>query len=157
MDRWTVKPSGDKTAGEKPRFDFYEILPGAKDGKAAKPVPPIARLEPKAEGKLPAPTTTPAAPVSSKEPKESSAPAKEASKEIYALQAGAFQNISDAESLKAKIAFSGHEAVIKTVNFPDKGTLYRVRLCPYRSLDELNRIKVALSQNGIATAVVKSE
>ncbi len=142
-------------AGDKPRFDFYDILPG-KDGKGGKaPVPPIARLDTKPEAKPSAAKDVPAAPVPAKEAMKDTP--KEASKEVYMLQAGAFQNIGDAESLKAKIAFAGLDAVVKTVNFPDKGTLYRVRLGPYRSVDEMNRIKTALSQNGIAAAVVKTE
>ena len=74
----------------------------------------------------------------------------------FFLQAGAFQSVTDAENLKAKIAFSGFEANVRPVNLSDKGTLYRVRLGPYKSPDEVNRIKLTLSQNGINAAVVKA-
>ena len=47
-------------------------------------------------------------------------------------------------------------ANVRQVNLPDKGTLYRVRLGPYKSVDEVNRIKTMLSQNGIGAAVVKA-
>jgi cell division protein FtsN len=46
---------------------------------------------------------------------------------------------------------------VKPVNVPEKGTLYRVRLGPYKSQDEVNRIKGVLSQNGISAAVVRPE
>jgi cell division protein FtsN len=139
-----VREPGDKTKGdEKPRFEFYQILPGEKDAKG--------KAAAKAESK-PAPPS-----VASAAPSDAVTSAKEARKEIYMLQAGAFQNESDAESLKAKIAFAGMEATVRSVNLPDKGTLYRVRLGPYRSIDEVNRIKTALSQNGIAAAVVKPD
>ena len=85
-------------------------------------------------------------------PKEGS---KSSGNETVYLQAGAFQSETDAENLKAKIAFSGFEANVRAVNLPDKGTLYRVRLGPYKSADEVNRIKATLSQNGIGAAVVK--
>ena len=73
------------------------------------------------------------------------------------LQAGAFQNESDAESLKAKIAFAGYEATVRPVNLPDKGTLYRVRLGTYRNIEEVNRVRAALASNGITASVVKVE
>ena len=76
--------------------------------------------------------------------------------ETVFLQAGAFQSETDAENLKAKIAFSGFEANVRSVNLPDKGTLYRVRLGPYKSAEEVNRIKATLSQNGISATVVKA-
>jgi cell division protein FtsN len=88
-------------------------------------------------------------------PKEAT-PVKSLNETLY-LQAGAFQSEAEAENLKAKIAFSGFEASIKAVNVAGKGTLYRVRLGPYKSQDEVNRIKGVLSQNGIGAAVVKQD
>ena len=38
---------------------------------------------------------------------------------------------------------------------PDKGTHYRVRLGPFARLDELNRVRQTLAQNGIDAALVK--
>lgn len=151
-----------KDGTDKPRFEFYDILPGEKGSKpdaankatssAGKPaeLPPIATaaLKTAPEIKRDAPllkanelTATPAA----------------TGKESYLLQAGAFQNESEAENMKAQIAFAGMEAFVRSVNLPDKGTLYRVRLGPYKSFEEVNRIKAALSQNGINAAVVKAE
>ena len=142
-----------KEGSDKPRFEFYQTLPGDKDGtkgnKAGKVVEPkiAAKVEP----------TGKAAPTPNAAGDANKDVAKPPSKESYSLQAGAFQSESDAENLKAKIAFAGMEATVRSVNLPDKGTLYRVRLGPYRSLDEVNRIKAALSQNGISAAVVKPE
>jgi len=122
-----------KTSPEKSRFEFYQILPGEKDaGKAAKPA-----IKKPAESQ---PAEKPAA----------------GAKEIYFLQAGAFQNETDADNMKAKIAFIGLAASVKAVTLADKGTLYRVRLGPYQSLEEVNRIKSALSDNGVGAAVVKT-
>ena len=44
---------------------------------------------------------------------------------------------------------------MRAVNIPEKGTLYRVRLGPYQSLDDANRIKTALSQNGVGAAIIR--
>ena len=140
-----------KEGGEKPRFEFYQILPGEKDPSAA--------------GKKPADTASnkSSTPPHAADAKRDAAPAKPAAtpaaggKEAYFLQAGAFQNETDAENLKAKIAFAGMEANVKSVNLAAKGTLYRVRLGPYKSLEEVNRIKATLSQNGINAAMVRPE
>lgn len=131
----------EKADPDKPRFEFYQILPGDKAG-----------TNPKAQGKAaepkaPAPKADAGAPKAA--PKADSSP-------IVFLQAGAFQNQTDAENLKAKIAFAGFEAHVRAVNVADKGTLYRVRLGPYQSAEEVSRIKLALSQNAINTNVVKS-
>ena len=47
-------------------------------------------------------------------------------------------------------------AASETCGIPDKGTLYRVRLGPYQSLDDANRIKAALSQNGVGAAIIRT-
>jgi cell division protein FtsN len=45
---------------------------------------------------------------------------------------------------------------VRAVAVPDKGKLYRVRLGPYQSLDDANRIKAALSQNGVGAAIIRT-
>ena len=71
-----------------------------------------------------------------------------AAKDVYYVQAGSFQNVDDAEKLKAKLAFSGFEASLQTVNIPDKGVWHRVRLGPYSST-EAGKTIAALKLNGI--------
>ena len=75
---------------------------------------------------------------------------------MYWLQAGAFSEEKEADNLKAKIALTGLEAAVRPVSIPDKGTLYRVRLGPYQSLDDANRIKAALAQNGVGVAIIRT-
>ncbi len=133
----------DGTDPAKPRFEFYQILPGEKDGKehAANPAKRPADPPPAA-------------------PKDSKTNTKEPPKslnEIVYLQAGAFQSEAEADNMKAKVAFAGFEATTKPVNVAGKGTLYRVRLGPFKSQEEVNRIKGVLSQNGIGAAVVKAD
>lgn len=142
------KPAGDKAAAkasERPRFEFYQILPGEKEGadKDAKPAP-----------KAP-PPQAPSPSVASKPGSNPSTP-KAFSGEQYWLQAGAFSEEREADNLKAKIALSGLEATVRSVNTADKGTLYRVRLGPYQSLDVANRIKSSLSQNGVGAAIIRT-
>jgi cell division protein FtsN len=128
-------------AAERPRFEFYQILPGDKDAEA--------RAVPKAPPPAPAPAAAP-------KPGSSPASPKPHGGEVYWLQAGAFSEEKEADNLKAKIAFTGLEATVRAVAIPDKGTLYRVRLGPYQSLDDANRIKSALAQNGVGAAIIRT-
>jgi cell division protein FtsN len=122
---------------ERPRFEFYQILPGDKV---------VSEKEAKVAAKAPA------------APKPGSSPAspKPHSGEIYWLQAGAFSEEREADNLKAKIALTGLEAAVRPVNIPDRGTLYRVRLGPYQSVEDANRTKTTLSQNGVAAAIIRT-
>ena len=78
-----------------------------------------------------------------------------AARETFFLQAGAFQNAPDADNLKARLALLGVEATIQTTTLPDKGVWHRVRVGPYTSVEELNRTRDTLKQNGVETALIK--
>jgi cell division protein FtsN len=114
--------------GEKPKFDFYKILPGQEE------------------------------PVSEKELRErmkSGRGQQDAARDVYFIQAGSFQNPADADNQKARLAILGFDSSVEPANLPDKGTWYRVRLGPYSKLDEINRIRQALAQNNIDASLVK--
>ena len=113
---------------EKPRFDFYKILPGQE--------------EPVSEREL-------------RERMKAGRGQQEAAKDVYFIQAGSFQNPADADNQKARLAILGFESSVEPANLPDKGTWYRVRMGPYNKLDEINRIRQALAQNNIDASLVK--
>jgi Cell division protein len=72
----------------------------------------------------------------------------------YYLQAGAFGNAADAEEMKARLALLGFEA--KTLAAQEGETLlHKVRLGPYKSLDELNTVRARLTQGGVETMLVR--
>ncbi|HWR76045.1 MAG TPA: SPOR domain-containing protein [Thiobacillus sp.] len=83
------------------------------------------------------------------------APDATAKPTLYYLQAGAFQNADDADNLKAQLAMLGVEAVIQTGEVADKGVFHRVRVGPFRALDEVNRTRSLLTQNDIPATLVK--
>src|SRR6266850_5692695 len=114
-------------ADDKPRFDFYRILPGKEE--------PITERQMRDAAKQAA---KPGAP-----------------KESYFLQAGSFPNPADADSLKARLALMGMEANVEPANVAGKGVWYRVRLGPYTRVDEINRIRQQLTQNGVDVSLVK--
>lgn len=76
-------------------------------------------------------------------------------KEIFYLQAGAFQSVSDADNLKAKIALLGVEAAIQTATLPDGSVWHRVRLGPYTGMDGIDRARNILKQNGLDATLIK--
>ena len=84
-----------------------------------------------------------------------SAGQQDVSKDVYFIQAGSFQNPADADNQKARLAILGFESSVEPANLPDKGTWYRVRMGPYQKLDEINRIRQSLAQNGIEASLVK--
>jgi cell division protein FtsN len=132
-------------SAERPRFEFYQILPGEKGDTERKNVAkaPVAAVPAPAPAPAPKPGSSPATP-------------KPHSGESYWLQAGAFGDEKEADNLKARIALSGLEAAVRPVETADKGRLYRVRLGPYQSVDDANRIKAALAQNGVSAAIIRT-
>ena len=74
---------------------------------------------------------------------------------IYYLQVGAFREQAEAENARAKLALMGFEAHISE-RPSDNGSLYRVRIGSFSSLDTMNRIRSKLSDNGVNAAVVRS-
>jgi cell division protein FtsN len=145
----------DAAASDKPRFDFYKILPGVEEPKVQsearkspdRAVVDQAKAGPDKAGKAP----------DKAEEKIATAEPTTAVKlpERFWLQAGSFATETDAENLKARLAFAGWQASIQQGTVPDKGTRYRVRLGPYDNTDELNRIKTDLAKNGFDVAVIK--
>jgi cell division protein FtsN len=117
---------------EKPKFDFYKILPGSEETVSEKEL--RDRL---------------------KAAKSQSASQQEASKDVYFIQAGSFQNPAEADNQKARLAILGFESSVEPANLPDKGTWYRVRLGPYKKVEEITKVRQQLAQNGIDASLVK--
>ena len=116
-----------QAADDKPRFDFYKILPGtAEEAKTAEK------------------------PTETKSGNEKEATLAEA---LY-LQTGSFQNAGDADGQKARLAMMGVEASVQQVMLHDK-VWYRVRLGPFRKMDEVSNMRVVLAGQGIEANIVK--
>lgn len=123
---------GDKPAEGVRKFDFYDILEGKKQ-----PTPSVA--------------SAPAAPVAKSEPLPAAAGAN-----LY-LQVGAFQKKTDADTLRAKLAMLGFEAGVLQVEVAGKGSMHRVRVGPFASMEELNRTRAQLSEEGVPATVVRAQ
>lgn len=107
---------------EKPKFDFYKILPGGETASA--------------------PTVEPGPTIRTPE-------------KIY-LQAGAYQNPSDADNLKARLAMMGIESNVQRVDLAERGVFYRVRLGPFVSREAADSLRARMATEGIESAVVRS-
>ncbi len=118
----TAPTSQDKQqVNDKPRIDFYSILPDrvvdipiSEEDKKAIENPSINKI----------------------------------ASETIILQVGSFQGKVDAESLKAQLAFLGLEAKIESAQVNDD-TWHRVLLGPYADNGELSRAKNQLIENSI--------
>ena len=112
---------------EKTRFDFYTILP---EMEIAVPDDEL--------------NTSP------------NKPAKPLTKPgTYILQAGSFKTLEQADRMKANLALLGIEANIESVTINNKESWHRVRIGPYRNLDDLNRTRSRLKQNNIDALLLK--
>ncbi len=123
------------TPRQKQPLEFYDILEGKRQAD-----PAAANIR-----------VTPTAPAAT----DSAAAAKPAPA-LY-LQAGAFQQIQDADNLKAKLALMGFDASVQPFTVADKGTLQRVRIGPFNSPEEMNRARNILVQAGVQTTPVKQK
>lgn len=136
--------------GDKPverRFDFYNILEGkpAPQGGMA-PAAPSAQSP--ATAGMTGMGTGPAAAAPEAKPQPT---------DVFYLQVGAFIKAADADNLKAKLALTGLYASVQEVSIPDKGTMHRVRVGPFRDPEEMNRARNLLAQNGVQASVVKNK
>jgi cell division protein FtsN len=153
-----------KADADKPRFDFYKILPGIEEPKvdAARRAPPTGdrALVEQAKERAAAKATAPVDAVPARVPDKVvpvDAPPKLASKtaDRFWLQAGSFSSVPDAENLRARLALAGWEATVQEGALPDKSVRYRVRLGPYDNPDELGRMKTELARRGFDVAVIR--
>lgn len=167
-----------KAEPEKPRFDFYKILPGHEEPKvqverkAPEKAPDRALAEKAADrsagkgqdaagakagdkslDKPPADKASEAAAARVAAVSPSAKPA--AGGDRFWLQAGSFTTEPDAENLKARLALAGWEASVHEGLLPDRSVRFRVRLGPFDNTDELNRIKGELARRGFDVAVIK--
>lgn len=172
---------------EKPRFDFYKILPGIDE-------PEIDQASRKADERPVQPPVSAKIPESSQKPVEivrQPAPSPNISlietprqsaaiqprsipadpiqqpvapqikstpaKEKFFLQAGSFRKNDDAENLKARLALLGILASVQPIDLAEKGTWYRVRVGPFTKKEDVDETSASLKENGIVAQFIKTQ
>ncbi|MEQ1879791.1 MAG: SPOR domain-containing protein [Burkholderiales bacterium] len=76
-------------------------------------------------------------------------------KDVYFLQVAAFQNPSDADNMKARLALAGIETQIQTATLPDGKVWHRVRLGPFSAQEQINKSRAMLKDNQIEANLIK--
>ncbi|CAI8847991.1 SPOR domain-containing protein [Methylocaldum szegediense] len=111
-----------------PRFTFYKILPEKEV------------IIPESEIKI----------IKREESRSSKPPAG-----LYLVQAGSFDNLRNAEQLKADLAKIKIKAKIEKIEI-ENSTWYRVKLGPYATLADADKIRAYLRTKGIDSIVQKA-
>ncbi len=137
-------PETQVAAANKPRFDFYTILPEREvkvpEWEATPPPEPGPRPQSKPEAKPPLPSERPATPDASG---------------AYMIQVGSFQRYQDADRVKAKLALAGVSAGIQRVVINGSDVWYRVRVGPFNDLKSLQGARQRLTQGRFNYMLVK--
>ena len=125
VKRPTPKPI--KTIDDnKPRFDFYQILPDMEIVIPEHEIAERRRLEGTGKSK---PGT-------------------------FIIQIGSFRKIKQANTLKAQVAFLGIESTVQTVN--QSGSIWhRVKAGPYTSFRLVDKLQNRLHHNNIESIAIK--
>lgn len=124
----TAEPSVSVTEEEgsanKPKFDFYTILP-EREVKVPEWEPPELKHD------------------------SNSPDSSKSTIGAYVFQVGSFQQYSDADSVKARLTILGFPVEIQRVIINGQKVWFRVRVGPYDDQDQLNSVRQRLSQNNM--------
>lgn len=109
-----AEPQARAQRAQRPRFEFYTMLPEMEI-----PVP---------EAEVPA-------------RKREEALDSERASGTYLVQVGSFRSFQEADRLKASLILAGFEATIQTVSIDGKRTWHRVRLGPFTGVAAADRAR----------------
>lgn len=143
------------------RFDFYTVLPGDGVALSDEELAASARAEAEAEAASRATDEPPDAPPHPDAAELADAPDPEPAPAVadgarYILQAGAFADAGDAESVKARIALLGLGARVEPATLADGRTVHRVRMGPYDSAAALADAKRKLADGGLPSLAIRA-
>jgi cell division protein FtsN len=132
----TIKPGADGKLPDpnKPLYAPVPEPPKVPETAKVEAAPPVAALAPTKDAR-------PAAPMVDEGTR-------------FQLQAGAFRTPEDADAMRARLALMGLDARVFPIEQAG-ATLYRVRLGPYGQIDDVNRTRKLLADNGIDTQVIR--
>lgn len=114
-------------------FEFYRILPQGENVPA-----------PNQPGVQPAPVV-----------EATPQPVQPAPARLY-LQVGAFENPSEADNLKARLALSGIEASAQRAQLADGRVVHRVRVGPFSRPEDMNPMRARLAEAGFNASVSRN-
>lgn len=137
-------------------------IPGLGPVPGASPTPAPTPRAPDDLGNLIAsldkePSSPAAGQPAARSPKPAPAPAAKpeaGADTIYFLQAGAFRSEKDADSVKARILLLGLPVQIEQARI-NGSTIHRVRVGPFKGIDDMNRSRAKLGEEKIESSVVR--
>ncbi|MFU2486990.1 SPOR domain-containing protein [Thauera sp. WH-1] len=118
-------------------FEFYRILPQGENVPAQvtpQAQPPVAALQQ-------------AVPVVEAAPRPV--------ERLY-LQVGSFENPSEADNLKARLALSGIQASAQRTQLSDGRVVHRVRIGPFARPEDMNPVRARLADAGFNASVSRA-
>ena len=126
-----------KSTTIEPTFDFYTLLPEME----------VVVKTPEQTKKtiVTAPT------------QESTSTTNKNEKTSYMLQVGSFRKLSDADALKARLAFLGVESKVQTVTIDNKDTWHRVQVGPIIGRNKVDVLQKQLQQNDIDSLLMRAK
>ena len=140
-----IDPNATLPGGARDR----RLLPNAE--QKTSPAPSTTSAATNATAKTPTATATTPVLENSKDKTATTTASEE--KNIYFLQAGAFREIADADAAKGRLALLGVAATVSERRI-ETGTLYRVRVGPFKDTDTMHKMRTRLNDNGVDAAVV---
>ena len=161
-------PQASAPQAADPNAPLWSRVPAKPVDQAAEQnnPPPGITIRPAQPASQPASTQQPASTPAAKPPKPATPAEKpvadpiaeiarqDAAKTGYFLQVGAYKSAEDAERQKGNLAMQGFEAKV-TQREVNGATMYRVRMGPYNSLDEMNAVRSRLQSIGVESSVIR--
>lgn len=144
--------NSNKDSEKSTNFDFYNLLPELES------IIPEKRVEPKS-AQTPPETTTALEPPTAKPTPISSGtntlidPGLQPTGRYY-LQAGAFKDFRSADSRRASLALIGVESSIQKANIPNRGLWHRVRIGPFKTMQEMKNTRKLLINKKIQSIML---
>lgn len=129
--------------------DIGKLIAGLTGPASQAPAAPRTPAPPPAA----TPATPPAAP-SPAAPAGAAATPAPGTQTIYYLQTGAFRSKEDAEAMRARVLLLGFPVRIEQAQ-SNGGTINRVRVGPFKGIDEMNRARTQLGNEKIESSVVR--
>jgi cell division protein FtsN len=120
------KPAAEKEAAQRPRFDFYNLLPE------------MEVLIPEQE-------------IAAEREREA------ADAVVYYLQVASFKHFEEADRMRAQLALLNIESHIQRVSVNDEQTWHRVRVGPFTSAREMDKIRGRLQAESLEPMVLKTK
>jgi cell division protein FtsN len=147
-----IDPNATLPGGARDR----RLLPNAEEGapnaeQKTSPAPSTTSAATNAPVK--APTATATTPVLETTKDKTATTTASEEKNIYFLQAGAFREIADADAAKGRLALLGVAASVSERR-TETGTLYRVRVGPFKDTYTMHKMRTRLYANGVDASVV---